>query len=120
MYEGVSRVGVLGTGTIGASWTAYFLSRGLEVSASDPAPGAEDRLHRFVDNAWPALEALGLGAGADRSRGSFDADPVAAVRGCGFVQENGPERLEVKQELFERVGAVLPPDVLIVSSSSNI
>jgi 3-hydroxyacyl-CoA dehydrogenase len=36
----VRRVAVIGAGTIGASWTAWFLSRGLEVVASDPAPGA--------------------------------------------------------------------------------
>ena len=34
----IRRVAVIGTGTIGASWTAYFLARGLEVRASDPAP----------------------------------------------------------------------------------
>jgi len=113
-------VAVLGAGTIGASWAAYFLSRGLEVSASDPAPDAEAFLRRFVDNAWPALEALGLPAGADKSRLSFNPDPVRAVENAGFVQENGPERLEIKQALFEQIGAVLPPDVLISSSSSTL
>jgi 3-hydroxyacyl-CoA dehydrogenase len=120
MYEGVAKVAVLGTGTIGASWAAYFLSRGLEVSASDPAPDAEPLLHRFVETAWPALEQLGLAPGANRQRLSFHRDPVAAVAGCGFVQENGPERLEIKQELFARIGAALGPEVLIASSSSYL
>jgi len=31
-HEGISHVAVLGTGTIGASWAAYFLSRGLSVA----------------------------------------------------------------------------------------
>ncbi|MBV8913414.1 MAG: hypothetical protein JOZ05_10300, partial [Acetobacteraceae bacterium] len=120
MYDGVGKVAVLGTGTIGASWAAYFLSRGLEVAASDPAPQAEEFLHRFVGNAWPALQALGLAPEADPSRLSFHRDPADCVQGCGFVQENGPERLEVKQALFEQVGAALGPEVLIASSSSNI
>ena len=51
---------------------------------------------------------------------TFHADPVAAVDGAGFVQENGPERIEVKVDLFRRVDAVLPPDVLIASSSSTL
>ncbi len=118
MVEGISHVAVLGTGTIGASWAAFFLSRGLSVAASDPAPGAEAALHRFIDNAWPALEALGLADGADPSRIRFHADPVAAVEDAQFVQENAPERLEVKQALFEQIGAVLGPEVLIASSSS--
>ncbi len=120
MYEGISRVAVLGTGTIGASWAAYFLARGLAVAASDPAPHAEGFLRHFVANAWPALESLGLAEGADPGRLTFDADPVRAVEGAGFVQENGPEREDVKVALFERVGAVLGPDVLLASSSSTL
>ena len=120
MIEGVSRVAVLGTGTIGASWAAFFLSRGLEVAASDPAPHAEGFLRHFIEQAWPALERLGLHPGADPARLTFHADPVAAVDGAGFVQENGPERIEVKVELLRRVDAVLSPDVLIASSSSTL
>ena len=47
--HGIRRVAVIGTGTIGASWTANFLACGLEVRASDPAPDAEARdvLHSF-------------------------------------------------------------------------
>ena len=79
MHEGISHVAVLGTGTIGASWVAYFLSRGLSVAASDPAPHAEDFLRHFVEQAWPTLERLGLHADADPTRLRFTADPVNAV-----------------------------------------
>ena len=119
-YEGVSRAAVLGVGTIGASWAAYFLARGLDVAASDPAPHAEGFLRHFVEQAWPTLERLGLSEGADPARLTFHADPVAAVQGAGFVQENGPERIDVKAALFEQVDAALPPEVLIASSSSTL
>ncbi|GAC1494166.1 MAG: 3-hydroxyacyl-CoA dehydrogenase NAD-binding domain-containing protein [Acetobacteraceae bacterium] len=119
-YEGVGTVGVIGTGTIGASWAAYFLSRGLAVRASDPAPDAADRLTRFIDAAWPALTTLGLAEGADRSRVTFAADPVEAVAGCDFIQESGPDRVETKEVLLERIGAALPAHVIIASSSSNL
>ncbi len=118
--EPITHVAVLGTGTIGASWAANFLAQGLSVAASDPAPGAEDFLRRFVDNAWPTLEALGLAPGADRGRLRFDANPVAAVEGAGFVQENGPERIEVKQALLDQVSRALPPETVIASSSSTL
>ena len=120
MYEGIGHVAVLGTGTIGASWAAYFLSRGLSVTASDPAPHAEGFLRHFVDQAWPTLERLGLHTDADPGRLRFDADPAAAVQGAGWVQENGPERIELKVALFEQVDAVLPPDAIIASSSSTL
>ena len=34
-------VAIVGTGVIGASWATAFLARGMDVTASDPAPGAE-------------------------------------------------------------------------------
>lgn len=103
--DGVSKVAVIGAGTIGASWAAYFLSRGLEVCACDPAPDAADRLRRFIDRARPALQTLGLAEGADPGRVRFEADPVKAVEGAQFVQESGPDRVETKQALLERFGA---------------
>jgi 3-hydroxyacyl-CoA dehydrogenase len=118
--HGIHHVAVLGTGTIGASWAANFLAQGLSVAASDPAPGAEEFLRRFVANAWPTLSALGLAEGADPARLTFSANPLEAVEGAGFVQENGPERIEVKVALFEQISRVLPPEAIIASSSSTL
>ena len=56
----IRRVAIIGTGVIGASWTALFLAKGLEVVATDVAPDAETALRRFVEAAWPALKRLGL------------------------------------------------------------
>ena len=120
MPNPVTHVAVLGCGTIGASWAANFLAQGLSVAASDPAPGAEAFLRRFVDNAWPTLHALGLAPGADRGRLAFHADPVQAVDGAQFVQENGPEREDTKVALFEQVSATLPPETILASSSSTL
>jgi 3-hydroxyacyl-CoA dehydrogenase len=41
-------IGVVGTGVIGAGWAAYFLAKGFDVAASDPAEGAETRLRSIV------------------------------------------------------------------------
>ena len=54
-----SRIAVVGTGVIGASWAAYFLARGFDVAATDPANGAEKRLRALIDGFWPALESMG-------------------------------------------------------------
>ena len=74
----VRRVAVIGAGTIGASWAAYFLSRGLHVTAWDPRPDAEAFVRRFIADAWPALSRLGLASGADPERVRFAKDPAAA------------------------------------------
>ncbi len=116
----VRRVACVGAGTIGASWTAYFLSRGLEVVVSDPARKAADLVRRMVEQAWPALQRLGAVAGADPANWRFEPNPVLAVEGVDFVQESAPERYDVKQALLPRLDAVLPPEVVIASSSSGL
>jgi carnitine 3-dehydrogenase len=117
----IRRVAVIGTGTIGMSWAATFLSRGLTVSASDPAPGAEARLRRFIDAAWPVLAQLGPIAGTiPHQLLTFCADPEIAVSGADFVQENAPEREAIKSALLARIDAVLAPDIVIASSSSGL
>src|ERR1700756_1011464 len=90
----ISHVAIIGTGVIGASWAALFLAKGLDVVATDVAPGAEASLRKFVDAAWPALERWGLAPGASQTRLRFTADLPEAVRGAGLVQENGPERID--------------------------
>jgi len=114
------RIAIIGTGVIGASWTALFLAKGLKVVATDVAPNAETALRKFVENAWPALKRLGLAAGASQSNLKFTADLAQAVTGADLVQENGPERIEFKQKLYGQLDELLPPDVIIASSSSGL
>jgi 3-hydroxyacyl-CoA dehydrogenase len=116
----ISQVAIIGTGVIGASWAALFLAKGLDVVATDIAPNAEASLRRFVDAAWPALDRLGLGAGASPMRLAFTADLSEAVKGADLVQENGPERIDFKKELYGQLDELLPSDVIIASSSSGL
>ena len=116
----IRRVAIIGTGVIGASWSALFLAKGLEVVATDVAPNAEAALRRFIESAWPALKRLGLATGASQSKLSFTADLATAVKGVDLVQENGPERIEFKRKLYGQLDELLPADVIIASSSSGL
>lgn len=118
--SGVQRVAVIGTGVIGASWAAYFLARGLDVVAADPAPGAEDRLRADIAAHWPTLLAAGVAGGASPDRLSFADDAAEAAAAADFVQENGPEREDFKRALFARLDAAARPDVVLASSSSGM
>src|SRR5271154_5617850 len=116
----IRHVAIIGTGVIGASWSALFLAKGLEVTGTDVAPNAEAALRRFVDAAWPALKRLGLSAGASQSNLKFTAALAEAVKGADLVQENGPERIDFKKKLYGQLDELLPPDVIIASSSSGL
>lgn len=116
----VGRVAVIGAGTIGASWAAVFLSRGMSVAVSDPNPAAEAAVRGLIAQAWPALERLGLAPGADPEKWSFHTDPRDAARGARFVQENAPERHEVKRALYAALEEALDDDVIVASSTSGL
>lgn len=116
----IRRVAVVGTGVIGASWAAFFLARGLDVTATDPAPGAEQRLREAVQRHWPTMQRMGLADGASPERLRFDAELERALDGCDFVQESGPERADFKADLYARMDAATPPQVLLASSSSGL
>src|SRR3954447_7878793 len=104
----VRTVTCVGTGVIGGGWVAYFLAKGYDVVAWDPAPGAEERLRHLVDAAWPALTELGLSEGADRSRIGFEHDLEKALAGAQFVQESAPEDLDLKRRLLADIDAAAP------------
>ena len=72
--------------------------RTLTVRISDPAPGAEKFLSGFVAAAWPSLARLSpLPAEPSWAALSFHAEPEAALAGAEFVQENAPEREDLKR-----------------------
>ena len=115
----INRVAIVGTGLIGGSWAACFLAHGLDVVATDPAPGTEDKLRHYVEAAWPALTKIGLTPGASTSRLRFSADLKEALAGAQMVQENAPEREALKQELLARIDAA-NPEAVVASSTSGL
>jgi 3-hydroxyacyl-CoA dehydrogenase len=116
----ISKVALVGTGVIGASWATLFLAKGLDVVATDPAPNAEKLLRETIARQWSAMETLGLSAGASQDRVSFTSSLEEAVADADFIQESGPERLDIKRELYARMDAAARPDVIIATSSSGI
>ncbi|KVQ40213.1 3-hydroxyacyl-CoA dehydrogenase [Burkholderia territorii] len=111
----IQRIAIVGAGVIGASWAAFYLAKGFDVVATDPAPQADARLR-------DALAAfLGEPRAAELSvRLSFDADLARALERVDFVQESGPERLDLKRALYRQMDDVLPARVPIASSSSGL
>ena len=116
----VTRAAVLGAGTIGASWTAWFLARGMTVDVWDPRPEAADYVRRYVADAWPAMARIGMVAGASPDAWRFHASAEEAVAGAEFIQENAPERLPVKRELYARLDTAMRPDAILASSTSGL
>ncbi|MGB3147614.1 MAG: 3-hydroxyacyl-CoA dehydrogenase NAD-binding domain-containing protein, partial [Paracoccaceae bacterium] len=116
----VTRITTLGAGPIGGGWAAHFLARGYDVTAYIHSEAERPALMAVIDTGWISLEALGLATGASRDRLTVTTDLDAAIRDAQFIQESAPERLELKQALYKRLGEVAPKDCIIASSTSGL
>lgn len=115
-------VGLIGVGLIGRAWANVFARAGWEVRLWDPDSATLA--------AAPAMIAQSV---LDMARYGLVPDPAAAeacvrvatslddaLEGATWVQESGPERLEVKRDLFSRLDEAAPPEAILASSSSFI
>jgi carnitine 3-dehydrogenase len=116
----VRRVCCIGAGPIGAGWTAWFLARGYTVTSYLHEPVEEESLRALIDTAWTSLTALGLAEGASLDNLRCTSDLADAVADAEFVQESAPENLELKQALYEKLGRLVPANVVIASSTSGL
>ncbi|MEW6643354.1 MAG: 3-hydroxyacyl-CoA dehydrogenase [Pseudomonadota bacterium] len=116
------QVAIVGVGLIGRAWAMVFARAGWTVRLTDP--------HAPTLRAAPALIAAEL---AGLARHGLVTDPdaavariavapslAAAVDGVDFVQENGPETVEAKLQIFAELDRLAPPQALLVSSTSAI
>ena len=98
-------VAIVGAGVIGLSWARLAREHGWTVAITDPRPDLADIVAAEV---------------GDDAQIRVTSDLADAVRDADLVQENGPERLPVKQQLFAEIGAAAPADAVLATSSSSI
>ncbi|MBE0575053.1 MAG: NAD-binding protein [Desulfuromonadales bacterium] len=115
----LQKIGVVGGGLIGMSWASLFLARGMTVIVVEPRPEAEIQLRQFVAEAWPKLQALGLTI-SDTVRQAEVTNDFSRLAGIEFVQESGPDRIEIKRELIRQLEQIIDPEVVVASSSSSL
>lgn len=118
----IRSVAVIGTGSVGASWAALFLAHGMEVVAYDPSEGAEERARAFIADAWPALVELKIASEPKPPLGKlrFVESPAIAARAADLVQENTPEKPELKARVLAEIDGAATPDKIILSSTGGI
>ena len=116
----VKRVTTIGAGPIGAGWAAHFLAKGYRVTAYLHSLDEVPAFNEILDTGWISLEGLGLAENASRDRLKITDNLEEAVADAEFVQESAPERLDLKQDLYRKLGEMVPRDVVIASSTSGL
>ena len=118
--ETVRTVGVVGGGLIGLSWAALFAACGLEAVVYDPDPAVADELDAFVATAWPTLRAIGLAEAETPAVAPRFTTELADLTPVEFVQENVPDRIEIKRQTVALLEEVIGENVIIASSTSSL
>lgn len=122
--EDIGRAAVLGSGTMGHGIAQVLAAAGIEVCLYDIADEflkqAEQRIQGNLDK---GLERGKLSA-ADRDaclgRLTYSSDFEIALKDVQLVIEAVPEKMELKRELFGKLGALLGPDVLLATNTSSL
>ena len=120
----MTRVALVGAGLVGSSWSLVFARAGLEVAVHDPDPASAAKVIDFANAALGRLADQGLVSDEDRkaipSRLKVASSLEEALDGADYVQESAPERLPIKQKLYERLDAVADPKTILASSTSGL
>lgn len=116
------RAAIIGTGLIGQGWAIVFARMGWDVRLYDVNAGMLAEARALVLQQLRQLEAQGLLTGADAIIERVHvADSLAdAVKGVSYIQENSPEKVEIKRALFAELDLAAEPDAIIGSSTSSI
>jgi len=119
----ISRVGVIGLGTMGAGIAQVCLQAGLEVVGREVEAERGEEARGRIDHY--------LGRGVEKGRlTQVDRDAalgrleltteLADLVSCGLVIEAAFEDLAVKRELFEELDRLLPPPAILATNTSAL
>jgi 3-hydroxyacyl-CoA dehydrogenase len=116
------KIAVIGAGLIGQAWAIVFARGGCEVQLWDGDQDALARAMGLIAGQMQQLESKGLlvGASAAMARIQATATLKQALTGVDYVQENLPERIDVKKSIYQQMDALCAPATILASSTSSI
>ena len=120
----MSKIAIVGAGFVGRAWAISFARAEHEVALWDPKPEACAAALRYIEGLLPQLESFDLLGGATPAQALARMRAAAtledALDGAVHVQENTPENLSVKREIFTRLDEAAGRDAVLASSTSAI
>lgn len=118
-HESVETVAIIGGGTIGTSWAAYFLGQRIGVHLVEP--------HRNSREIKTDIDSMQASRAGPNAAAPLSAESIRVTQRiddslahAGFVQECGPERVAVKKAILSQLEEVIAPDTVIASSTSAL
>ena len=115
-------IAVVGSGLIGQAWAIVFARGGHQVKMWDGDPKAVQTGISLIAGQVADLKEAGLidDPQALLARISGCATLEEVLDGAEYVQENLPERVEMKKDIFGRMDKIASPSCVLASSTSSI
>ena len=118
------KAAVIGSGLIGRAWAISFARGGYRVSLYDVSQEAIDAARIAIATAVDDLREHELLFGQSKADVLNRIQPAgelaAAVEGALYVQENVPETLQAKIDVFAELDEVAAPETILASSTSGL
>ena len=131
MKRTIKKVAVLGSGVMGSRIACHFAGIGVQVLLLDIVPKGVDANAKSVDKNKLVNDALQAAIKSNPSpvytkdvvkkitTGNFD-DNLKDIANCDWIIEVVVERLDIKQQLYEKVEQFRKPGTLITTNTSGI
>lgn len=113
----IKTVAIIGGGLIGESWAALFAAHGVDVRVYDPSVDIRSSFKEKVSAKLADLSQPAVGTLGDID--IFDTQE-RAIQSADFIQENAPERPDLKQRMFREFEEQAPMHAIFASSTSSL
>jgi 3-hydroxybutyryl-CoA dehydrogenase len=108
------KIGIVGGGLMGHGIAQVLAKQGATVTVHDPDP---DTLNSVPERIAKNLETLGEDE-AIAQRVNLAPTLEEAAREADVVFEAAPERMELKQAIFEQLDTIAPPEAILATNTS--
>lgn len=116
----IKRAACVGGGVIGSSWAIQYAMKGLNVTLYDINDEQLAKSHAQMVKSLDALVGHEAIAAEQKAEIVARVHPTTsmeeAVKNAQFIQESGPERLEIKQSILAQVEQFASADALYASA----
>jgi 3-hydroxybutyryl-CoA dehydrogenase len=119
----VSRIGVLGAGTMGRGIAQVAALGGFETRLYDAFPTVAEEGAAALGEALAKGAARGRWTEAEAEAASERVEPaleIGELAGCELLIEAAPEDVELKRGLFAEVATVCGPDAVLATNTSSL
>lgn len=120
----IRKIACIGSGLIGANWATNFIMKGYGVNLYDVNSRQLENARAVIENNMRFLVSKNVIPQQEADKAvsllTFTSNIYEAVNDVLFIQESGPEKYEVKQEILAAVEENTHDSTIFASSTSGL